>query len=62
MFLDERALDDEDLSEDDEDLYDELLGMPERLVLSPSFQTTERLAPSLAPHTRRVPSLLGKEE
>ena len=69
LLLDECAQDDEDLSEDDEDLSEddedwyELLGMPEsRLVSSRSFQTTERLAPSLAPHTRRVPFLLSKEE
>ena len=60
MLLDGRARDESDDEDLDEDLYK--LGIPERLVSSRSFQTTEGLASSLAPHTRLVPFALGKEE
>ena len=54
LLLDERTLDDED--------WYELLGVPERLVSSHSFQTTERLVPSLALRSCQVPFVLGKKE
>ena len=54
LLLDERT-------QDDEDWY-ELLGVPKRLVSSHSFQTTERLVPSLTLRSRRVPFVLGKKE